>query len=62
METVTLLSGQQLVVPRIVQQLCAFILKNVETEGLFRKGGSKSRQNEIKVKYYCKCKIVKVNT
>lgn len=48
-EMVTLLSGQQLIVPQIVHRLCTFILRNAETEGLFRKGGSKSRQNEIKV-------------
>lgn len=51
LETVTLISGQQLIVPRILHQLCDFILKNADTEGLFRKGGSKSRQNEIKVEH-----------
>lgn len=49
MQTVTLVTGQQLKVPKIVHELCSFILSKVETEGLFRKGGSKSRQNEIKV-------------
>lgn len=48
-QIVTLPSGQQLVVPKLVHELCSFILTKVQTEGLFRKGGSKSRQNEIKV-------------
>lgn len=48
-QTVTLTSGQQLIVPEVLHKLCTFILARVETEGLFRKGGSKSRQNEIKV-------------
>lgn len=52
MQTVTLASGQQLVVPKLVHELCSFILTKVETEGLFRKGGSKARQNEIRVSSY----------
>lgn len=48
-QTVTLRTGQQLKIPKIIHELCTFILNKVETEGLFRKGGSKSRQNEIKV-------------
>lgn len=50
-QTVTLETGQQLKVPKIVHELCSFILTRVETEGLFRKGGSKSRQNEIRVSF-----------
>lgn len=49
MQIVTLPSGQQLVVPKLVHELCSYIMSKVSTEGLFRKGGSKSRQNEIKV-------------
>lgn len=48
-QTVTLPSGQQLVVPKLVHEMCSFILDKVETEGIFRKGGSRSRQNEIRV-------------
>lgn len=48
-ETVTLRDGQQLVVPKRLYEMCSFILNHVEIEGLFRKEGSKSRQNEIKV-------------
>ncbi|GJQ76282.1 hypothetical protein Trydic_g2012 [Trypoxylus dichotomus] len=48
-QTVTLPSGQQLVVPKLVHELCSFILTKVHTEGLFRKGGSKNRQNEIRL-------------
>lgn len=48
-QVVTLSDGQQLLVPVVVHQLCSFILKKGDTEGLFRKEGSKSRQNEIKV-------------
>ncbi|KRT83583.1 hypothetical protein AMK59_4696, partial [Oryctes borbonicus] len=48
-QTVTLPSGQQLVVPKLVHELCSFILTKVDTEGLFRKGGSKCRQNEIRL-------------
>ncbi|KAK9687853.1 RhoGAP domain [Popillia japonica] len=48
-QTVTLPSGQQLVIPKLVHELCSFILTKVHTEGLFRKGGSKSRQNEIRL-------------
>ncbi|XP_031354296.1 rho GTPase-activating protein 11B-like isoform X1 [Photinus pyralis] len=49
MQTVTLASGQQLVVPKLVDDLCSYILTKVTTEGLFRKGGSKARQNEMKL-------------
>ncbi|KAK5647345.1 hypothetical protein RI129_002237 [Pyrocoelia pectoralis] len=49
MQTVTLVSGQQLIVPKLLDDLCSFILANVSTEGLFRKGGSKARQNDIKL-------------
>ncbi|CAG9853892.1 unnamed protein product [Phyllotreta striolata] len=48
-ETVTLKNGQQLVVPKRLYEMCSYILSKVETEGLFRKEGSKSRQNEIKL-------------
>ncbi|KAI4467645.1 rho gtpase activating protein 11a [Holotrichia oblita] len=48
-QTVTLPSGQQLIIPKLVHELCSFILTKVHTEGLFRKGGSKSRQNEIRL-------------
>lgn len=51
-ETVTLQNGQQLVIPKRLFEMCSFILIHVETEGLFRKEGSKSRQNEIKVSIY----------
>ncbi|KAI4467626.1 rho gtpase activating protein 11a [Holotrichia oblita] len=50
-QTVTLPSGQQLIIPKLVHELCSFILTKVHTEGLFRKGGSKSRQNEIRFLY-----------
>ncbi|KAF2885228.1 hypothetical protein ILUMI_20947 [Ignelater luminosus] len=55
MQTVTLASGQQLVVPKLVHELCSFILTKVETEGLFRKGGSKARQNEIRLSLDAGC-------
>ncbi|XP_017777488.1 PREDICTED: serine/arginine repetitive matrix protein 1-like isoform X2 [Nicrophorus vespilloides] len=55
METVTLPSGQQLVVPKIVNDLCSFIITKIDTEGLFRKGGSKSRQNEIRLSLDAGC-------
>lgn len=48
-QTVTLTSGQQLEVPMLVHDLCSHVLTKIETEGLFRKGGSKARQNEIQV-------------
>lgn len=48
-ETVTLENGQQLVIPKRLYEICSFILIHVDTEGLFRKEGSKSRQNVIKV-------------
>ncbi|EFA06966.2 rho GTPase-activating protein 11A [Tribolium castaneum] len=48
-ETVTLKTGQQIAVPKLVHELCSFILAKVSTEGLFRKEGSKARQNEIKL-------------
>ncbi|XP_044263931.1 rho GTPase-activating protein gacJJ-like [Tribolium madens] len=48
-ETVTLKTGQQIAVPKLVHELCSFILAKVSTEGLFRKEGSKVRQNEIKL-------------
>lgn len=54
MQTVTLASGQQLIVPKLVHEMCSYVLTKVCTEGLFRKGGSKSRQNEIKVSV-CVC-------
>ncbi|XP_056639254.1 uncharacterized protein LOC130446807 [Diorhabda sublineata] len=48
-ETVTLRNGQQLVIPKRLYEMCSFILSNVDTEGIFRKEGSRSRQNEIKL-------------
>lgn len=51
-QTVTLENGRQLNVPKLVHEMCSFILTKVETEGVFRKEGSKSRQNEIKVRYF----------
>lgn len=55
--TVTLESGQQLPIPKMIQNLCSFVLTKVETEGLFRKGGSKSRQNEIKLSLDAGCSL-----
>ncbi|KAF5299562.1 hypothetical protein FQR65_LT09367 [Abscondita terminalis] len=57
MQTVTLKTGQQLIVPKLVNDLCSFILSKVETEGLFRKGGSKARQNEIKLLLDTGCQL-----
>nr|XP_023017446.1 rho GTPase-activating protein 11A-like [Leptinotarsa decemlineata] len=48
-ETVTLKNGQQLVVPKRLYEMCSYILSKVDTEGLFRKEGSRSRQNIIKL-------------
>lgn len=48
-ETVTLRNGQQLVIPKRLYEMCSFILSNVDTEGIFRKEGSRSRQNELKL-------------
>nr|CAI5839127.1 unnamed protein product [Callosobruchus analis] len=48
-ETITLNNGQQLVIPKRLFELCSYILTKVDTEGIFRKEGSKSRQNEIKL-------------
>ncbi|KAK9869240.1 hypothetical protein WA026_002991 [Henosepilachna vigintioctopunctata] len=56
-QLVTLSDGQQLVVPIVVHDLCSFILKKIDTEGLFRKEGSKSRQNEIKLSLNAGCRI-----
>lgn len=36
-------------VPQLVHELCSYISRNLETEGLFRKAGSSVRQKEIKV-------------
>ncbi|XP_066144058.1 rho GTPase-activating protein 11A-like isoform X2 [Euwallacea fornicatus] len=48
-ETVTLLNGQQLTIPKRIHDMCSFILSKVQTEGIFRIEGSKSRQHEIKL-------------
>lgn len=48
-ETVTLTNGQQLTIPKRIHEMCSYVLLKVETEGIFRKEGSKSRQNEIKL-------------
>ncbi|XP_060536047.1 rho GTPase-activating protein gacN-like isoform X2 [Cylas formicarius] len=48
-ETVTLSNGQQLKIPKCIHEMCSYILTKVQTEGLFRKEGSRSRQNEIKL-------------
>ncbi|KAF5304786.1 hypothetical protein FQA39_LY09563 [Lamprigera yunnana] len=61
MQTVTLKTGQQLIVPKLVSDLCLFILSKVETEGLFRKGGSKARQNEIKLLLDTGCELGSVH-
>ncbi|KAJ8984599.1 hypothetical protein NQ317_006061 [Molorchus minor] len=49
-EDVMLKTGQVLPVPMLVHDLCEFLLENVETEGIFRKAGSTSRQANIKSK------------
>lgn len=48
-ETVTLTNGQQLIIPKRIHEMCSYILSKVQTEGIFRKEGSKSRQHEIKL-------------
>ncbi|XP_066258989.1 rho GTPase-activating protein 11A-like isoform X2 [Euwallacea similis] len=48
-ETVTLLNGQQLTIPKRIHDMCSYILSKVQTEGIFRMEGSKSRQHEIKL-------------
>lgn len=45
---VQLKTGQILPVPKIIHELCEWILENVETEGIFRKSGSRSKQQKIK--------------
>lgn len=45
---VQLKTGQVLAIPKIVQELCEQILENVETEGIFLKSGSRSKQVKIK--------------
>lgn len=50
-ETITLKNGQQLVIPKQLYEICCFIFNHVDTEGIFRKEGSRSRQHEIKVFY-----------
>lgn len=47
--TVTMASGQQLQVPKVIDELCLIVLGKAETEGLFRKAGSKARQTEMQV-------------
>ncbi|KAL1501514.1 hypothetical protein ABEB36_006821 [Hypothenemus hampei] len=47
-ETVTLFNGQQLIIPKRIHEMCSFILSKVQTEGVFRKEGSKTRQLDIK--------------
>ncbi|KAJ3649137.1 hypothetical protein Zmor_020895 [Zophobas morio] len=47
-EIVTLKTGQQIAIPKLIHQMCSFILTKVTTEGLFRKEGSKARQGEMK--------------
>jgi hypothetical protein len=48
-QTVTLKTGQQIAVPKLVHEMCSLIMTKVSTEGLFRKEGSKVRQGEMKV-------------
>ncbi|CAH1992424.1 unnamed protein product [Acanthoscelides obtectus] len=48
-ETITLKNGLQLVIPKRLFEMCSYILTKVDTEGIFRKEGSRSRQNEIKL-------------
>ncbi|XP_018328100.1 rho GTPase-activating protein 11A-like [Agrilus planipennis] len=57
MQTVTLESGQQLTVPKLLHKLCSYTLTMIETEGLFRKEGSKARQNEIKLLLNAGCTL-----
>ncbi|RXG60746.1 Rho GTPase-activating protein 11A [Armadillidium vulgare] len=47
--TVSLEDGSPVSIPKFVEEASNLIRKNVNTEGLFRKGGSAQRQNEIKV-------------
>lgn len=47
---VQLKTGQNLPVPKIVQELCESILNNVETKNIFQKNGSRTKQQKIKLK------------
>ncbi|RXG71985.1 Rho GTPase-activating protein 11A [Armadillidium vulgare] len=47
--TVSLENGSPVSIPKFVEEASNLIRKNVNTEGLFRKGGSAQRQNEIKL-------------
>ncbi|XP_050311629.1 LOW QUALITY PROTEIN: rho GTPase-activating protein 11A-like [Anthonomus grandis grandis] len=47
--TVTLTDGQQLIIPKRIHEICTYVLSKVQTEGLFRREGSRSRQQEIKL-------------
>ncbi|KAL7642950.1 UNVERIFIED_CONTAM: hypothetical protein RMT77_006239 [Armadillidium vulgare] len=47
--TVSLENGSPVSIPKFVEEASNIIRKNVNTEGLFRKGGSAQRQNEIKL-------------
>lgn len=46
---VKLSNGSASRVPKFVSDACLRILDHIETEGLFRKAGSSSRQKEIRV-------------
>lgn len=48
-EIVLLNCGTAVEVPSFVARACSYIKQHIETEGIFRKAGSTSRQKELKV-------------
>jgi hypothetical protein len=48
-EVVLLNCGTAVEVPGFVARACSHIKQHIETEGIFRKAGSTSRQKELKV-------------
>jgi hypothetical protein len=50
-EVVLLKCGTTVEVPGFVARACSYIKQHIETEGIFRKAGSASRQKALKVWY-----------
>lgn len=42
------INGGNVTIPKFVQDACNFVIANINTEGLFRKAGSTTRQKQIK--------------
>ncbi|KAG5869511.1 hypothetical protein JTB14_035109 [Gonioctena quinquepunctata] len=56
-ETVTLMTGFEVAVPKVLHELCEYVLANVDEEGVFRKQGCNARQARVKAEIEAQGKL-----